>query len=115
MNEIIGAMTALGHYFDSISQKDHLIDALYEVVGKHKLLRSPADICIVMRDIRHYLSNLIIYTKDLNDKIKLYHAQSSSPPQRDQFRQPFKLYTSNDGFDNDEASLKATLYHASLK
>ena len=106
MNEIIGVMAAFGHHLDSISQKDHLTDALSEVVSKLKPLRNPDEICIVMREIRHYLSNLIIYTKGLNDKIKLDHARSNSPPQRDQFRQPLKLYTSNDGSDYDEASLK---------
>jgi hypothetical protein len=106
LNEIIGVMAAFGHHLDSISQKDHLTDALSEVVAKLKPLRSPDEICIVMREIRHYLSNLIIYTKGLNDKIKLDHARSNSPPQRDQFRQPLKLYSSNEGSEYDEASLK---------
>jgi len=61
-----------------------------------------------MREIRHCLSNLIIYAKGLNDKIKLDHIRSNSPPQRDQWRQqqPLKLYSLNEINNDEEASIK---------
>jgi hypothetical protein len=63
-----------------MNQRDHLTEALQEIIGKIKPLRNADEICLVMREIRHCLSNFIIYTKGLSDKIKLDRQRSNSPP-----------------------------------
>lgn len=68
LNEVVGVFSAFSHHLGG--EKDVMVEGLREAIDKLRPVKNAEEVTMGMREVRHCISNLIVYAKSIAEKAK---------------------------------------------